>query len=97
MLLPYHIIISSVLLITRPPAIGAGQQCCYDAAGNLLTGSPGGGSADFASQKISVLGHYRNDELPFLLCCKAGTLSRCDDYYLHRPSGPADEPPPPPG
>ena len=42
---------------------GAGQQCCYDAAGNLITSGAGAGSADRGKGGR----HHGEDVLPFYL------------------------------
>jgi outer membrane protein OmpA-like peptidoglycan-associated protein len=43
-----------------------GQQCCYDAAGNLLTHGPGAGTPDFwAPSGTNVLRHYSVDVQTF--------------------------------
>ena len=78
---------------------GSGQQCCYGRDGLLITGVPGGGTVDLISPDVSPVGHFVQDVLPFLLCCKAGIFSDCDEYYEHRPSDPGFDysPPPPPG
>ena len=78
---------------------GSGQQCCYrnDA---LVVGPPGGGTVDFVSPDVDFIGHFVEDVVPYLLCCKAGILSNCAEYYRHRPSDdgyPPPPPPPPPG
>lgn len=78
---------------------GSGQQCCYGSDGILIVGPPGGGTVDKVSPDVSVFDHFVCDVLPFLLCCKAGIFSDCDEYYEHRPSEPGFDynPPPPPG
>ena len=49
-----------------------GQECCYDASGNLLAGSPNGGSAnryspvDFATYHM----HIQHDLIPNSFCCQ---------------------------
>ena len=61
-------------------------------------GPPGGGTVDLVSPDVSVPKHFIYDVIPYLLCCKAGTFSDCDEYYEHRPSDMrALIPPPPPG
>ena len=90
-----------VLCILRFSSLtgGSGQQCCYRNNG-LVVGSPGGGTADLVSPDVNFFGHFVQDVVPFLLCCKAGIFSNCDEYYRHRPSDtgfPPPQPPPPPG
>lgn len=77
---------------------GSGQQCCYDGNGNLITGPPGGGTVDLVSPDVSTFRHFIHDVVPYLLCCKAGVFSDCDEYYSKRPSdrGVDYSPPPPP-
>ena len=65
---------------------GSGQQCCYDGNGLLVTGPPGGGTVDLVSPDVSTSRHFLDDVLPFLLCCKAGVVSKCAQYYRKRPS-----------
>jgi RHS repeat-associated protein len=59
-----------------------GQQCCYDSAGNLITGGPSAGSPDFASPAYSTGQHYKNDVDPFYQCKK---VDCADVYFKHRP------------
>ena len=77
---------------------GSGQQCCYDGNGLLVTGPPGDGTVDRVSPDISTVRHFIRDVLPFLICCKAGIFSNCDEYYQRRPSdrGVDFSPPPSP-
>ena len=46
-----------------------GQQCCYDADGNLLTSGPGAGTADKESpaSKLNSPFHFVADVLPFFI------------------------------
>lgn len=48
----------------------AGNQCCYDARGNLITGGQGAGSPDKVSPTgiCALPGHVLNDFLPYVLC-----------------------------
>ena len=64
-----------------------------------MVGPDGGGTVDLVSPDASYTGHFLNDILPFLLCCKAGIHSQCEEYYQHRPSdnGSRFEPPRMPG
>ena len=61
-----------------------GQECCYNAQGNLVVGSPGGGSVnsvvpvDFPS----LYDHIEKDLIPYLYCCPWS----CGRYYEWRPS-----------
>eukprot|EP00977_Amphora_coffeiformis_P006893 scaffold1508_cov178-Amphora_coffeaeformis.AAC.1 len=61
----------------------AGQQCCYNAAGNLITAGSGAGTPDRVSGAVSVGDHGTADVEPFKDCCK-----RCEDtaeycpYYI---------------
>ena len=74
------------IYICRSQTGGSGQQCCYDDRGRLITGPPGGGTVDLVSPDVSFVRHFVDDVIPFLLCCKAGIFSNCDEYYEHRPS-----------
>lgn len=75
---------------------GSGQQCCYHRNGLLITGPPGGGTVDRVSPDVSVFGHFVQDVLPYLLCCKAGVFSDCGEYYDKRPSDSGVDFSPPP-
>ena len=73
-----------------------GQECCYDASGNLLAGSPNGGSAnhyapvDFVTYHM----HIQHDLIPNSFCCPRN----CMMYYDSRPSDDGSNyRPPPPG
>ncbi|KAI0239247.1 hypothetical protein LSAT2_010015 [Lamellibrachia satsuma] len=75
-----------------PSAQGAGQQCCYDRAGNLLPFENGGGTFDRAHAKgyfnnhvtkIPHLSHLLEDIEPHFLC----KLSfNCQKYNVLRPT-----------
>ena len=71
------------------------QECCYDENGNLLVGSPGGGSANhFAPVDFATYHeHIQHDLVPRSFCCPRN----CMNYYRWRPSddGRAYRPPPP--
>ena len=77
---------------------GSGQQCCYGENGILIIGPPGGGTVDLVSPDVSTIRHFIHDVLPYLLCCKAGIFSDCEEYYSKRPSdrGVDFSPQPPP-
>ena len=66
-----------------------GQQCCYNAAGSLVIGQPGGGSGDKMSPVVNYNQHVLTDLLPYVYCCKSGL--KCDLYYEQRPSGSEEE------
>ena len=77
-----------------------GQECCYDDDGNLTIGQTDGGSVNKYAPKDykSSVDHIREDILPYIYCCKAGSLlSQCSNYYQRRPSdnGAKYQPPPP--
>ena len=61
-----------------------GQECCYNAQGNLVVGSPGGGSVNrFAPvDYTSFLRHIEEDLIPYLYCCPES----CIQYFTCRPS-----------
>ncbi|XP_038044295.1 sushi domain-containing protein 2-like [Patiria miniata] len=63
---------------------GAGQQSCYGTDGNILVGSPGGGTADRYSPGDNFWKHQWFDVLPWLCLCKLS--SNCEEYYMYRPS-----------
>ena len=88
-----------VLFLCRSLTRGSGQQCCYNEAGKIVVGPPGGGTADLVSSEVNRTKHFNVDVIPFLLCCKAIYFSNCGRYYEHRPSHNCDgyEPPQPPG
>ena len=77
---------------------GYGNQCCYDNDGELVVGSPGGGTVDRVSPGDGKkTDHFLEDVLPWFYCCK-GLFSNCrDTYYRFRPSddGARFNPPPP--
>ena len=64
---------------------GTFQQCCYDSDGNLLIGSPGGGSLNRRSPNLDPVGHFNEDTAPFIYCCK-GRFPKCGSYFENRPS-----------
>jgi hypothetical protein len=72
-----------------------GQECCYDDDGNLLVGSPDGGSANlYAPVDFDSYHKYiQNDVIPNVFCCPR----TCVGYYDRRPSddGSNYQPPPP--
>lgn len=71
---------------------GPGQQCTYDAAGNLITGGAAAGTPDISSPTGTSGGafdyhtpwkdHMREDVQPFTHCKMAGMVN-C--YLCHRP------------
>ena len=74
---------------------GAGQQCCYDRAGNLLPFENGGGTFDRAHvkgyvgkhediNKIPIISHLLEDVEPYFLCCKLSF--NCLKYSVLRPT-----------
>ena len=61
-----------------------GNQCVYDASGNILVGPPSGGTVDWRSPGLSYLwGHGPHDVSTYELAEK---LKRIPDYYSVRPS-----------
>ena len=48
-------------------------------------GPPAGGSVDKFAPSVDILGHYIQDVLPYLYCCK-GVPPRCASYFENRPS-----------
>ncbi len=71
------------LTVWPPVWIQAGQQCCYDEQGKLITSGPGAGTPDRRSPGINIGGHFYWDVYPYLVCKKAGML---DDYISRRPN-----------
>lgn len=66
---------------------GPGQQCCYDAAGNLITVGGGAGTPDLVAPDpwwdiLDVLDHVAEDVTPYNHCVRVGML---DCYLHHRP------------
>jgi len=61
-----------------------GQQCCYNADGILIVGSPSGGSVNRIApvDMRSFYQHIQHDVIPFIYCC----FSSCIRYYERRPS-----------
>ena len=66
----------------------AGQQCCYDAAGDIIVGQVAGGTVDFIAPKDikTTIGHFIVDVVPHFFCCTNSFLSNCEKYYRYRPS-----------
>ncbi len=69
---------ANLCMRSKPVAGGAGQQCCYDASGSLITGGSAAGTPDKVSPGTNVLRHYLNDVKPFKECQRAGMV----DEYL---------------
>ena len=68
-----------------PPDDGdPGQQCCYDAAGNLITAGNGAGTPDIVAPygPWDAWHHYEEDVAPWNWCVAAGLL---DCYLNQRP------------
>ncbi|KAJ7322239.1 hypothetical protein JRQ81_018526 [Phrynocephalus forsythii] len=82
--------------VQASPQYGAGQQCCYDAAGSqVLTGDSIGGSTpdrghDWGAPpfkkppRIPGFSHWIYDVLSFYYCCLWS--ENCSVYFKHRPS-----------
>ncbi|CAB1104564.1 unnamed protein product [Ectocarpus sp. CCAP 1310/34] len=69
---------------------GIGNQCCYDAAGNIRVDAvDGGGTVDRHESELGSLDdHAREDTLPFDWCCGGGTsidFWLCQLYLEMRP------------
>jgi RHS repeat-associated protein len=78
----------------------AGQQCCYDASGNLITEGPGAGTPDMASPGGSAdsdgdcsygLGNAWDIFLHFVRDVMAAIGGPGSDHRSHPPSGSAEE------
>ena len=66
------------------PSLGVyGNQCTYDAEGDILTNIPAAGTVDFYSPGVNFWGHQYHDVYTFDLAKK---LNRIKDYYSVRPS-----------
>jgi hypothetical protein len=66
---------AAVCMRSTPVASGAGQQCCYTATGQLITGGSAAGTPDMVSPGKSVIRHWWKDVRPFNWCKKAGLIS----------------------
>ena len=79
-------------LLVHPPAEwcirsgpnprGAGQQCCYDSNGKLITGGTGAGTTD---RSTSLMSHFVHDWLPAYWasqCDSKNGGNACIDKYL---------------
>lgn len=62
---------------------GHGQQCCYDAKGQLITSGPGAGTSDKVSPD-DPLGHWNEDVVPFGLAEKGDRFYNCGDKYRRK-------------
>lgn len=60
------------------------QHCCYDKNSILLVGPPSGGTLNMRNPDISIVDHYIEDVLPYILCCVKE--DNCEKYYEKRPS-----------
>lgn len=82
-----------------PKGISAGQQCCYDdnflliaqaengAGGTFDCTSPPAPGVGFFKSTISTVLHWKEDVLPFILCCQllGYSSATCISYYDERP------------
>lgn len=68
-----------------PYLCSEGQRCCYDKAGGINIGQPGGGGMDKFSPLVDFDQHSLNDLLPYALCCRGGAMM-CHLYESLRPS-----------
>lgn len=66
--------------------VGAGQQCCYNAKGNLMVGGPNGGSLHrvHVEAGVPVFSHFLHDLVPYWDCCQLS--KNCRKYFEKRPS-----------
>lgn len=67
---------------SRPTSGGHSNQCSYDADGNVMTGIPAGGTADYRAVSTIPVAHALHDVFPAFLAEK---LNRMRDYYEVRP------------
>ena len=72
-----------------PANNGAGNQCCYDINGALITNGLSAGTIDRYSPSsiMGVVGHFTHDVLPFFSCCNLcrENCEVCDLYLNRRP------------
>ena len=61
------------------------QECCYNNAGYLISGTHNGGSIKKVSPAYSRVMNFEEDVRPYLLCC-TGQAPDCAQYYAKRPS-----------
>lgn len=78
----------------------SGQQCCYNSAGDLITGPLSGGTVDYVAPTgnfgYNIIRHFWLDVRPAIYCCKgAYKFNTCKSYYQRRPSGKGDSCDPP--
>ncbi|KAJ8049807.1 Sushi domain-containing protein 2 [Holothuria leucospilota] len=88
--------IASVIRVVEilPPSVvspaGGGQECCYDADGQLLNfkNNDGGGFAHRVHHTALVpfFSNFLEDILPWFHCCPLGTGLSCDLFREVRPS-----------
>jgi len=69
---------------SKPLPGGHGNQCVFDAEGQLMLGAPAAGTADAVSPigLVSAIRHYVHDIVPFIV---ARRLGRLRDYLRVRP------------
>ncbi len=69
----------------------SGQQCCYDANGDILHPThPGAGTPDKEAQTWdNLLNHYKSDVIPYMNCCLRCEYSNmfCPLYVAKARSG----------
>jgi hypothetical protein len=71
---------------------GAGAQCCYNSAGQIITRGTGAGSDDRYHSGNTFWKHQFHDMLTFLACCKLQSdPERCDKYLQNRPPRPGSD------
>ncbi|CAF3883752.1 unnamed protein product [Rotaria magnacalcarata] len=65
---------------------GAEAECCYDAAGTIITRGTGAGTDNRYGQTKSPVQHFFYDTLPYLQCCMMNTsIEECNLYMYYRP------------
>ena len=75
---------SLCLVATFPSFASAQTECCYSFSGELLVGSPQGGTANRYHSFFLPFLHFLFDTQPYQDCCVNADLCRL--YYLRRPS-----------
>ncbi|CAF0814967.1 unnamed protein product [Adineta ricciae] len=71
---------------------GAGGQCCYNTAGQIITRGTGAGSDDRYHSDKTFWKHQFHDVATFVACCKLqSNPEQCDKYLQHRPSRPGSD------
>jgi fibulin 1/2 len=80
-----HFSITGTCFVATFASLGFAQtECCYGFSGQLLLGSPQGGTANRYHSFFVPSLHFEFDIQPYVDCCLKADL--CPLYYLRRPS-----------